>query len=57
MVWDAKTFGLGSANHIRFLLLIIRGFSFSSISFEFSTILCSLVQIYLGNLLDKTKVV
>jgi hypothetical protein len=49
------TYRLRIAPHIYFLLLIIRGLSFSSSSSESSTILCSLARICCGNLLDRVR--
>ncbi len=55
MVWDAKTSRLRIVLRICFLLLIIRGFSFSSSSFESCVIFYSLAYICLGDLLDEVK--
>jgi hypothetical protein len=55
MVWNATTSRLIIAPHIYFFLLIIRGLSSSSFSFEFSIGFCSLARICLGDLLDEAK--
>ncbi len=55
MVWNVRTYGLIIASCICFFLLIIRGLSSFSSSFEFSIGFCSLACICLGDLLDKAR--
>ncbi len=55
MVWNARTFGIRSAICICFLLLIIRGISFFSSSFESLVLLWSLAGFCFGDLLDDAR--
>jgi hypothetical protein len=55
MVWNARTFGLIITPCIYFFLLIIRGLSSFSSSFEFFIGFCSLTCICLGDLLDEAR--
>jgi len=55
MVWDARTFGMIIVFRIYFFLLIIRGLSSSSSSFESFIGLCSLAHICFRDLLEEAR--